>query len=920
MIKKIVSSILSICMILMIIGYMPLDRNISIVDCSMKAEALTCTAPSPIAWQQGSYSESQRTSYLIGVNKWYDHIWKNRGTSYTIGGSACGIFSLINSVYYKTGNFLDPTYVADWARDNGFGTSNGVGTGFFKSYSDNFGSNYGFYYAGDVAKVSQALEHVRNGGTVCGCIPGHWIAIVDYNSSTDKYLILDSAGKSTRTNRLSWQSRGVAWVNGSIFTNQFHPYTLVGHVMKLISYSRPTASSSTIGQIFKNAANSINKLINGLSSSEKSSVQNPFNYTIPTRLLKYKSPMMNGDDVRWLQSALTYLGYGCTVDGYFGNDTKSKVMAYQQSKGLSVDGIVGNATLSSLKNNVDGTNAAKSDGKTTNTSNYSTPSKTLRYTSPLQTGKDVKWLQASLNKLIGAGLNVDGMFGKKTYNAVKTFQQINGLAVDGIVGTNTRGKINALLNDNNYVAPEASVFSITKIGYSVPTSTLRYGSKGDKVRWLQVALNCTIFSGLSVDGHYGAQTQNAVKKYQSQNGLSADGICGPKTLSKLKSTLSTMNIVAGGSAVPSVVSIEFANKEKHIYANEESIPFEFDSDSGETYQLTILDNAGNEIHKYVTDEYKLSVNLEPGEYSAYVTAVNDKGSLSSSKINFTVINQSKIDDGSFRISSNSNIFLSYDMKNNNLYADESTNYESIWHIYSYDDWTFKIVNSYYGKELAVVDDKLVAEDITVDNDKALWYLYEEDGMKFIKNKDSDMALTITSDGEVCAAALDISSYAQALTIENQNATNLLPKYTKIDDKISRLDWNPIDGADDYTLYIYGNNDEVYDIKEINTNSCEFETPSDWKYHIYIEANVGPSIIVGADFDDNTVILPESEENATQEPETKDDNEFYISMIIELNKYLLNDVGYDSMNIKDLDMNLDGKINVVDLAILKSLVK
>ena len=382
-----------------------------------------------------------------------------------------------------------------------------------------------------------------------------------------------------------------------------------------------------------------------------------------------------------------------------------------------------------------------------------------------------------------------------------------------------------------------------------------------------------------------------------------------------------MNIVAGGSAVPSVVSIEFANKEKHIYANEESIPFEFDSDSGETYQLTILDNAGNEIHKYVTDEYKLSVNLEPGEYSAYVTAINDKGSLSSSKINFTVINQSKLEENVSKIKSYSyDTALSYSLADDRIYVSDDINYESMWEFNTYEDWTFRLVNSYYGKELAVADGKLVAEDITVDNDKALWYLYEEDGMKFIKNKDSDMALTITSDGEVCAAALDISSYAQALTIENQNATNLLPKYTKIDDKISRLDWNPIDGADDYTLYIYGNNDEVYDIKEINTNSCEFETPSDWKYHIYIEANVGPSIIVGADFDDNTVILPESEENATQEPETKDDNEFYISMIIELNKYLLNDVGYDSMNIKDLDMNLDGKINVVDLAILKSLVK
>lgn len=660
----------------------------------------------------------------------------------------------------------------------------------------------------------------------------------------------------------------------------------------------------------------------------KSVYNNPFNYTIPTRLLKYKSPMMNGDDVRWLQSALTYLGYGCTVDGYFGNDTKSKVMAYQQSKGLSVDGVVGNATLSSLKNNVDGTNAAKSDGKTTNTSNYSTPSKTLRYTSPLQTGEDVKWLQASLNKLIGAGLNVDGMFGKKTYNAVKTFQQINGLAVDGIVGTNTRGKINALLNDNNYVAPEASVSSITKIGYSVPTSTLRYGSKGDKVRWLQVALNCTIFSGLSVDGHYGAQTQNAVKKYQSQNGLSADGICGPQTLSKLKSTLSSMNIVAGGSAVPSVVSIEFANKEKHIYANEESIPFEFDSDSGETYQLTILDNAGNEIHKYVTDEYKLSVNLEPGEYSAYVTAVNDKGSLSSSKINFTVINQSKIDDGSFRISSNSNIFLSYDMKNNNLYADESTNYESIWHIYSYDDWTFKIVNSYYGKELAIVDGKLVAEDFTIDNDKALWYLYEEDGMKFIKNKDSDTALTITSDGEVCAAALDTASYAQALDIEKLDSSDITPEFTQIDDTHVRLTWNDIPEVSKYVIFVYDSeeNPNGFDSQEdfiyyteTTDKSCEFEVPSDVNYKVYISSMVGSDIVIGSEIDENGKIEEDTETTEEISDDAEITNEHDLSSLVQLQRYLLGDTNYDLLTIPDLDMNLDGKIDVLDMAYLKEII-
>lgn len=51
-------------------------------------------------------------------------------------------------------------------------------------------------------------------------------------------------------------------------------------------------------------------------------------------------------------------------------------------------------------------------------------------------GSEVKELQESLNKA-GYNLVVDGKFGTKTQNAVKSYQQKNGLTVDGIVGVNT---------------------------------------------------------------------------------------------------------------------------------------------------------------------------------------------------------------------------------------------------------------------------------------------------------------------------------------------------------------------------------------------------------------------------------------------------------------------------------------------------
>ena len=50
-------------------------------------------------------------------------------------------------------------------------------------------------------------------------------------------------------------------------------------------------------------------------------------------------------------------------------------------------------------------------------------------------------LQAALNDH-GANLAVDGVFGKRTHAAVKSYQSSNGLLVDGVVGPQTRGALN----------------------------------------------------------------------------------------------------------------------------------------------------------------------------------------------------------------------------------------------------------------------------------------------------------------------------------------------------------------------------------------------------------------------------------------------------------------------------------------------
>ena len=54
-----------------------------------------------------------------------------------------------------------------------------------------------------------------------------------------------------------------------------------------------------------------------------------------------------------------------------------------------------------------------------------------------------KWVQASLNLIDGAKLDVDGKYGPATRAAVEKFQRSHGLTVDGWAGVNTNDALRA---------------------------------------------------------------------------------------------------------------------------------------------------------------------------------------------------------------------------------------------------------------------------------------------------------------------------------------------------------------------------------------------------------------------------------------------------------------------------------------------
>lgn len=118
------------------------------------------------------------------------------------------------------------------------------------------------------------------------------------------------------------------------------------------------------------------------------------------------------------------------------------------------------------------------------------------------TGADVYAIQYLLRGQ-GFALTADGIFGSITKTKVQAFQTAKGLSADGIVGPKTwKSLISGII--------------------------VKSGLSGDAVLAVQHLINKFGYN-LTVDGVFGAKTNQAVKDFQTKYGLLVDGIVGPET-------------------------------------------------------------------------------------------------------------------------------------------------------------------------------------------------------------------------------------------------------------------------------------------------------------------------------------------------------------------------------------------------------
>jgi peptidoglycan hydrolase-like protein with peptidoglycan-binding domain len=127
-------------------------------------------------------------------------------------------------------------------------------------------------------------------------------------------------------------------------------------------------------------------------------------------------------------------------------------------------------------------------------------------------GPDVKDLQEALIELDFKPGEVDGVFGVYTESAVKAFQTWSGVTYDGVVGPATWEKLD--------YADQSD-------------PTLRNGAQRIAVRGLQRRLIDAGFELDEIDGHFGPQTEAAVRAFQERSALDVDGVVGPQTWERI---------------------------------------------------------------------------------------------------------------------------------------------------------------------------------------------------------------------------------------------------------------------------------------------------------------------------------------------------------------------------------------------------
>lgn len=221
------------------------------------------------------------------------------------------------------------------------------------------------------------------------------------------------------------------------------------------------------------------------------------------------------------------------VNGEYNRSTQEAVTAFQRVFGLTPDGVVGPATwyrIAYIYTSVKRLAEINSEGLRPEEIPSEYPD-FLRLGDSGSIVRDLQYMLAVLGDYYPEvrPIEYDGVFGPQTEAAVRDFQTLAGLPVDGIVGPETwRLLYPAYLNIVN-------TYGVSTTGVSLyPGLTLSQGARGEDVSALQrflarIAQSVAGIPSVTVDGVFGPATERAVIALQNLYGLKPTGVVGPLT-------------------------------------------------------------------------------------------------------------------------------------------------------------------------------------------------------------------------------------------------------------------------------------------------------------------------------------------------------------------------------------------------------
>ncbi|WP_164218473.1 peptidoglycan-binding protein [Virgibacillus sp. YIM 98842] len=208
----------------------------------------------------------------------------------------------------------------------------------------------------------------------------------------------------------------------------------------------------------------------------------------------FSSPYQRGnrsEEIREIKLDLVALGFAdwSNPTNYFGSDTENVVKDFQSTFNLAVNGIIDEITYNKIEE--------------------------LKAT-PLQYGvrsTEVKEFKLDLVKLGFADwANPTTYFGSGTVSAVEDFQDFYGLPITGTGDEATLDQIETILS-----------------------TPMQLGARSNEIRQMKEELVAIGFAEWSSPSNYfGAETENAVKDFQSAYSLAVNGIVDEVTLAKIE--------------------------------------------------------------------------------------------------------------------------------------------------------------------------------------------------------------------------------------------------------------------------------------------------------------------------------------------------------------------------------------------------